>query len=198
MTKFWQKLAAGLTTISLLGSILAPSALAAVNVNITNNGDGSTNDATVDASSSVDIIQSNESDTTNNVTVKAKTGKNTANSNTGSGVTISTGNATADSTVSNTANTNTATVSSPAVPSSTTTIDNNGVGSSNTTSLTLAATVGALQANACTKLNNITKKAKTGKNTANSNTGGTVSITTGAASATGSVTNICNTNTLSL
>lgn len=198
MTKFLRRVGVGLTTAVLLAGTLAPAALAAVNVNITNNGDGSSNSVTVDASSSVDIMQGNESDTTNDVTVKANTGKNEASSNTGSGVTISTGNATADSTVSNTANTNSATGTSPAVPSSTTTVDNNGIGSTNTASLTLAATVSALQSNLCTKLNNIIKKAKTGKNTASSNTGGTVSITTGIASATGSVTNVCNTNTLSL
>ncbi len=198
MKKYISLLGAGFVTASLLGSLVAPGVLAFVDVTITTNGDSSTNNVTVNATATVFSTQDNSSDFTNTLDASAKTGKNEASSNTGGAVTITSGDATATTTVSNTGGANTATIASPTVPNSTTTVGTNGVGSSNAVNLTLDAILSAAQTNVCKKLNTLTKKARTGKNLANSNTGGPVSVTSGVATATGLATNICSPNALIL
>lgn len=192
---YFKKLATGIAMASLVMSSGAPVALAAINVTVSGNSGDST--VTVDATSDVSVEQGNLFNVDNTVIAEAKTGKNVASSNTGSGVTIATGNATANSSVINNGGNNDITVEAPpAPPSSLTSVAGNS--STSTVTLTLDAFLTAGQGNLCIKKNTITKKAKTGKNTASSNTGGTVGIATGVASATGSVTNNCGNNTLSL
>lgn len=77
-------------------------------------------------------------------------------------------------------------------------ISGNGNGSTNSAPVVLTDITPATQTNSCTKNNTIKKKARTGRNKAKNNTNGNVDVLTGDVTQTGTTTNTCNTNTLTI
>lgn len=187
--KLTYKIGTGIASAAILVSAFAPAILATDGgtIDITNNGADSTNKVKIQNNCTVSVNQTNISTVGVDATVRANTGGNTASQNTGSGVSIDTGNATASATITVAGSTNDATVPSCCECQSTPSailIDNNGAGSTNKVKETTTNSQIVGQTNVSTVGVKAKVKAKTGKNKAKKNTGGTTDITTGNASST--------------
>lgn len=184
-------------TVALLAGVLTNAAFADTDIDVIGNGAGSLN--TVDVSSSHDTVvgQSNVTEVDASVYSTAHTGANKANGNTDADVSIDTGDATSTATVSVGGSANVAHVSPCGCPPDHihVTVSGNGEGSTNTVTTSVSSTLAALQSNFTGVSAYVKSKAKTGKNKANNNTGGTVGITTGDATSTSGVTVSGSTNT---
>jgi hypothetical protein len=110
MTNLKRQLFSVVAAGSLLVSVATPVLAADTNIQITGNGAGSNNYATVSQTNTNNVSQSNTANVTNNVTSNANTGNNSAGFNTGGDVTVKTGDATTKANVSNTLNSNAAQV----------------------------------------------------------------------------------------
>lgn len=168
-------------------------------VTISGNGSHSTNDASLDKSSTTDLFQTNDAHVTNDVDSNAKTGNNDANRNTGGDVYVKTGKAISDVAVSTDANANIAKVGGTGAGASNggstaLRILGNGSGSDNSIDLTQNKSVTLVQANTADVSNDVDSHASTGWNDANDNTGGGVVVRTGAAGAGVDVMNKLNFN----
>jgi hypothetical protein len=164
---------------------------------IQGNGANSNNQVTPTLSNTVSVNQTNRANINNEVEGSAETGHNDANSNTGGDVTVRTGNATVDTTISNKANANSAMVgggSALITPSVSFRILDNGAGSNNYITAGLANSTAINQGNAAAINNDIDSSAKTGENDAKYNTGGDVTIDTGWAKVLNDVDNMANFN----
>jgi len=104
-----KKIATAFAAGALLLNTVAP-VFAGTTIILSENGDGSDNDATVKLGQSTTVVQSNNADVYNNVDAEAETGDNEANENTGGDVDIETGDASVDVNVENTLNSNSAEV----------------------------------------------------------------------------------------
>ena len=167
------------------------------NVTVSGNGAESNNTVVLDQNTNTSVNQKNTANVHNYVDADAKTGYNDANSNTGGDVTIKTGNASVDASVSTVANVNSARVSSPqggSNPSASFLITGNGAGSDNFIDANLTKSTNVTQNNYAYVKNDIDADAKTGGNDANWNTGGDVTIDTGDASVDANVDNSVNFN----
>src|SRR3990172_10232018 len=82
----------------------------------------------------------------------------------------------------------------PLMAQTTIVISGNGAGSDNSAVVTQTSVTTVTQSNEAEVTNNVEAEAETGENEANFNTGGDVTISTGAASATAVVTNELNSN----
>ena len=99
MISYRTKIGTAIAAASLLASVYAPLVYADTTIEISGNGNNSTNDVNVTNNDTTDINQSNTFTVTLNVSSKAYTGNNKASNNTGGDVTIDTGNATSNVTV---------------------------------------------------------------------------------------------------
>ncbi len=165
---------------------------------IEGNGAGSNNTVNLTSVGTTSVSQNNNANVTNNVDAYADTGDNSAKWNTGGDVTINTGNATVNTSVSTTANSNWAKVS-PVLGSGSSTevalrILGNGAGSNNFIGATLVKTTGVNQSNSARVRNDVYADADTGDNKAKFNTGGDVTIDTGNAKVNANVDNMVNFN----
>jgi len=196
MTKlnFKQKFVTSVATVAILANGLAPLAFAGTTIEISGNGAGSDNWSTVNQTSNTTVTQNNTANVTNNVGADADTGDNDANFNTGGGVVISTGNATADIDVANALNSNSADVSCCAAGDTDVKISGNGADSNNGVTLTTVNANTVNQGNNAKVNNDIDSDVDTGDNEALSNTGGDVIIVTGNAKANVSVSTTANVN----
>jgi len=178
---------------------------AGADVLISGNGDGSKNTVNLDVNESeknnedatpVYVSQSNDADIYNEVSAAALTGKNEANRNTGGDVIIETGDATVGVDVTNAVNGNAARVGGDEneAGSLSARIVGNGSDTHNKIELDVNRSVFVDQSNDADVDNNIDVAAKTGKNEAERNTGGSVSIETGNAEVTVGVDNMVNFN----
>jgi hypothetical protein len=167
-----------------------------VSVVIEDNGSHSENAVDLDLSNTTWVDQNNEADLDNNVDVWANTGYNDANDNTGDGeVSVDTGNAKANATVSNMANANVAFVGGDGEGALELIISGNGTDTLNYIDADLANTLTVQQNNDADIENDVEVGANTGKNDTNDNTGdGGVSIDTGDAEAGATVDNAVNFN----
>lgn len=181
-----------------------------VSAQISGNGVDSHNGIKLTVGNSVGIWQSNDAYIDNHVESDAKTGGNEAEHNTGGNVTIDTGSAKADTTVSNMANFNAADVDCGCVLGGDVLakIATNGDGSKNSISATLGGGIGVYQGgkgevgelgNEADVHNDVNSDAKTGYNEAESNTGAESgisdpSIYTGDATSTTDVSTSANAN----
>lgn len=193
MRKFFSAFA----SVSLVANVFAPTVLAA-DLEITENGVNSTNIIKVETSNATVVDQANDSVILTGAFSSASTGENKANNNTGGDVTVKSGSATASTSVSVTGSSNYANVD-PACgcnPLPDITIDGNGVNSFNKVKYTDANATVALQWNISSVGTLAVAKAKTGKNKAKYNTGGTVLVQSGPAVSTTGVTVGGSTNTL--
>lgn len=171
------------------------------NVAVTGNGAQSKNTVTLGSTNVNTVSQDNNASVTNNVDNNAKTGYNDANGNTGGNVSVSTGNATASTTVKTVANANSASIGGGAGAgnsSASFVITGNGAGSNNWINAGLTNVNSIDQNNSAHILNDVDSDAKTGGNDAGFNTGGNVEITTGNAGAGATVDNMVNFNSANL
>ena len=76
------------------------------NVNISDNGTGSTNNVTIDLTNDRDIDQSNDANIENNINLDANTGGNNASGNTGGSVNVSSGDVSQTTSITNCLNLN--------------------------------------------------------------------------------------------
>jgi hypothetical protein len=172
-------------------------------VNVSGNGEDSTNNATVNNTNGVFVQQANDANISNDVKSDAQTGGNDATSNTGGDTTIHTGDANTTTNVGNAANANIATVGDDSGDGdgnggSSVTISGNGEDSGNTVGLNQNSAVVLTQANAADFDNHVDSKSETGGNSANGDTDGNVTVTTGAANQGTTVDNAANFNSADL
>lgn len=168
-------------------------------VNIDGNGAFSNNTVNLTQVGTTNVSQNNNANVYNNVNATADTGDNKAKWNTGGDVTVKTGNATVNSSVSTTANSNWAKVTPAAGAGSSSDvllrISGNGAGSNNFIGATLVkATADVSQSNSAYVNNKVDADADTGDNKAKFNTGGDVTIDTGNAKVSVDVDNMVNFN----
>lgn len=165
-------------------------------VEISENGSNSDNEATLNTSSTTDVYQDNLANVYNYVDADARTGNNDANRNTGGDVLVRTGHARADVEVSTHANANVASVGGDGNGAGKTKllIWGNGSNSDNSIDLTRDRSILLVQNNIADVYNYVDADARTGRNDANDNTGGDVTIDTGNALARVDVDNELNFN----
>ncbi len=174
------RIAAAAASSALILSLITPAAFADTNVDISGNGAGSDNDATVVNKDNTTVNQTNNTTIGISISSKANTGGNKASGNTGGDVSIDTGKAVSTVGVSVTGSANAAVLPDcGCAPASTdVTISGNGSDSDNTTTVKNKKKKIVNQTNSTTIGATVTSKAKTGKNKAKNNTGGTVAVTT--------------------
>ena len=183
------KVGAGIVTASLLLSSMATAAFADYVAEISGNGAGSTNTIYIKNKSNCNVYQKNSTGVLTEIESSASTGGNKANGNNGGDVTIDTGNATSTVGVSVEGSSNTASnpccctcdgcESQPA--EHTALISGNGEGSNNSVTLKKIKSSEVKQRNRTEVLTGVLSKARTGRNKAKNNTGGTVDVLTGNA-----------------
>jgi len=188
-----KKIATAFAAGALLLNTVAP-VFAGTTIILSENGDGSDNDATVILGQSTTVVQSNNADVYNNVDAKAETGDNEASENTGGDVDIETGDATVNVNVENTLNSNSAEVDCCPSGDIDVLINGNGSDTDNTVDLKLGTETELYQNNYAKVKNIVDAEAETGDNEAEENTGGSVSIKTGNASTTVGLSTTANAN----
>jgi len=164
---------------------------------VSGNGVDSNNNVNVDSKNNVSLGQVNNANLENKIDSSAKTGANDANHNTGGSTSVTTGDAKSDVNVTNNANVNVAQVGNGAGAgqgSNTVLVEGNGDSSNNSVDLDKNNSISLAQTNNSEILNSVYSDAKTGKNDANKNTGGNVTIDTGNATAKANITNEPNFN----
>lgn len=168
-------------------------------VNVTGNGSHSDNDVKLNNNSTVNVSQANEANVSNNVNTTSNTGKNHTNDNTGGDVSVSTGDANSHVSVSTAANANVANVGGSGNGGGETSIviAGNGSHSDNDVRLYDNPSLTISQANVADIYNDVNTKLTTGKNHANDNTGGDVTVETGNAKSNVGIDNMANFNSAS-
>jgi len=197
MNKFAKRAAAAVTAASLLLNTALP-VFAGTTIEISGNGSDTNNTANVEIEQNKTVVQQNTAIINNYVDADADTGNNDANRNTGGDVDIDTGNANTTVAVSNTVNSNSAEVGC-CVGDVDVLIAGNGDNSDNDVTVNVndaedKTGTFVYQTNLAKIYNHVKADAETGENDANQNTGGDVSIETGNASTSVSVSNQANAN----
>ena len=167
------------------------------NVKIQDNGAFSDNIVALEKKTETKVYQDNYANVYNDVDANANTGGNDANLNTGGDVTIMTGKAKTDTSISTLANVNSAVVSSgpgSSNPSASFVISGNGAFSDNFIAAELEKETKISQDNSAHISNKVDANANSGYNDADFNTGGDVVIDTGAATVLATVDNAVNFN----
>ncbi|OGM25623.1 hypothetical protein A2962_03775 [Candidatus Woesebacteria bacterium RIFCSPLOWO2_01_FULL_39_61] len=169
-------------------SLISAQTVRAVDIVISENGAGSTSQATVESTSTTSVQQSNTSTIDNSLDVSSNTGDNSTSDNTGGSTQISTGDATTSVDVDNTTNISQVNSDNCCTGENTLAISGNGSGSENIVSLNQKSTVITSINQSANITNNIQGDANTGANLANNNTGD-VTIKTGGIKVAGSIVN---------
>ncbi len=166
----YKKLVSAAAATGLMAYAVLP-VLGATTVQITGNGVGSVNDASVNYSTETTVNQNNDADIDNDVDVDASTGNNNAKYNTGGEVGVLTGNADVNVGIVNSVNTNVADVECCEGQDADVLIEGNGADSQNYVDLRSDVLHSIDQDNDADVDNDVDVKAKTGGNNANLNTG---------------------------
>ena len=185
MQKQLAKFGATIATLSLVATLNAPVAFAE-NLEISGNGNGSDNTIIVEEPTVTVVEQENHSLILTGAFSSASTGGNTANGNTGGDVTVESGDAKATTKVTVTGSSNEATLPDPCGCEATppdVLISGNGNNSINLVKVKKPTVTVVGQGNAQFIGTLAGAKAKTGWNTANGNTGGSTTLTSGNATA---------------
>ena len=188
--KIQYKLGGAVAVSALVMNLLAPAAMAATTITISDNGKKSNNNVSVNNTSNLTLTQTNSLSVGLNINSKASTGGNKASGNTGGDVSIDTGKAVSTVNVTVLGGSNIATVEDcGCVSDDLVEILGNGKKSDNYAKVTNKKTKTATQVNGVGVGGDVKSKAKTGKNKANGNTNGTVDVKTDDATSevTGSV-----------
>ena len=189
MQKIYYKLAAGTGAAILAAALMAGSAFAA-DIEISDNGADSNNTVTVTEESCCTVVQSSQTNVGALVGASASTGGNSASGNTGGNTSITTGNATATASVTVVGGSNVASNPCCCQPDpcegegclggGSIVISGNGDDSTNRVTLNKKKKTLVVQESETNVWAGVGAKAKTGRNRARNNTGGTTSINTGA------------------
>ncbi|QQG47724.1 MAG: hypothetical protein HY044_01385 [Candidatus Woesebacteria bacterium] len=182
------------STFLIAGSVFAS------NSSIDGNGAGSINTIVLKSKIHTLVSQSNEANFYNKVGIKLSSGKNKANKNTNSDVTVGTGDSTALVDITNQANANSASdPSKSCCPCQQSQLDpsiiGNGADSTNKIIVENKCSTTLVQSNDASISNNVWVSSSTGGNVADKNTGGSVSLKTGSSDATVTLNNSANVNT---
>jgi hypothetical protein len=172
-----------------------------LDIKVSGNGSDSDNKVDVDLENKTAVEQTNYADVKNEIDVKANTGDNEAEDNTGGDVDITTGDAGVVVDVKNMVNSNVASIGGSDGEdggSLDIEISGNGADSDNDVYVDLDNEVGVKQTNNADIENDIDVEAESGDNKAEDNTGGKVSIDTGDADVEVGVENKANFNGLNL
>ena len=194
MTKLRNKVLAALSAGAMLLSVVSPVLAAETTLEISGNGSDSDSTINLGQSNTTAVVQSNNANVTNDVVANADSGHNDANRNTGGDVTVDTGDAKTDVKVSNSLNSNTASVDCCGANDTSVLISGNGDKSDNDVNLTESSKTEVYQDNKAYVKNDIDADANSGKNDANRNTGGSVEVATGDATANVDVSTTANAN----
>lgn len=205
MQKLYFKLATGTGAAILAAALLAGSAYAA-DLEISDNGADSNNTIEIKQNSCCTVVQTTQTNVLAGVWASASTGGNQANSNTGGDVSVTSGNATATAGVTVIGGSNSATnpcccqqatcEGGDCAHEGSAVISGNGDDSTNKIKITKTGKSTLVQG-AGTNVGTLVKaKAKTGKNKANSNTGGTTTVLSGNSTSTSGLTVVGGSNTL--
>lgn len=183
MTKFSPKLSAAVAMAVVFASTLVPVAFADTMVDVSGNGANSTNNVTVSNTDKMSVKQTNNSTIVTDVNASSNSGGNNANYNTGGDTSIMTGDASTKVKVSVGGSTNSAVLRDCTckTPDNTVNVMDNGADSTNTVDVTNKNKLTVKQKNYSYIVTGVNAKSKTGKNDANSNTGGSTGISTGNA-----------------
>jgi len=178
--KLQYRVATAVASTALMLNLLAPAAFASTTVEISDNGSHSNNTANVTNNNSVSVNQVSNTTVSLNISTKSSTGGNKANDNTGGDVSITTGDASANTTVNVTGGANIASVNTCGCDNDTNvTVTGNGKKTNNKSIVKNTDTLTANQIGNFVVAGSIKTKAKTGKNKASGNTNGTVDVSTG-------------------
>ena len=196
-TKFIKLGTAISSAVLVAASFLTPAL--ALDVTISGNGASSESEVEVKHESDVDVDQSNVADIDNDVDIDQDTGGNKADWNTGGDVSVESGDASSDVTISNIANANTAEVSACCPGGDVeVTIKDNGAFSDNKVELKNDSDVDLDQDNDADFDNDVDVDQDSGDNKANNNTNGDVSVTSGDIHSSVTVDNMANVNSARL
>ena len=167
-----------LLVISIMLSRVFAFSVKATELVITDNGSGSQSELNLTTQTQTDVIQSNDSQVSNNIDTSASTGNNEASLNTNSDVNITTGDATSVTSIEN--STNTSIVEAGCCESGTiANVSGNGAESENSININSTNQTNIIGEQTARITNNIIGYASTGSNKANYNTSGSVTIVTG-------------------
>ena len=186
MKKFISKATVGLATVGLIGSLIAPAALA--DNTISGNGALSTNTINSVGVSKCAVYQNSSTVAITNASSTANSGQNQANWNTGGNVSVTSGDATATVGVTVTGGANVAIdpccgCDGQLAPSGDNEISGNGFKSNNDVNEVVVNVKKVKQKSKTWALTSAKAKAKTGKNKANGNTDGTTTVESGVSTA---------------
>jgi len=181
MTKLHKKIATAVSAAAILMQATLPVFAQTTTLTITGNGASSDNDVVVTQVTTTQVVQNNVANISNDVDADADTGNNDANMNTGGSVLIGTGDAKTTVGISNEANSNVADINGCCAVNASVEISENGYDSDNDAVLTTVSDTQVYQKNYAYIKNDVDADSDTGKNDANMNTGGDVSILTGSA-----------------
>lgn len=186
MKKYRAILALVLIT-SLIASTMARSARA-LEIAITENGSGSSNEAVVNNSTETTVVQTNNAEVSNDINIDANTGGNSASDN-GGEVEINTGDVNVNTAVSNSVNYSITTITTCCPDEGVNvSISGNGANSTNTTNLSQASLNAVIISQNAQIYNETIGYASTGENEAKGNMGD-VTINTGNIKVTDIITN---------
>lgn len=190
-----RKITSAIAAGTLIFNSLTSSVFAVSTLEISGNGSFSDNQISVNKQVNTTVVQTNDAYVKNDVDSKASTGGNDANDNTGGDVTIATGNATSKTDLSTQVNLNHADIDNCNCNQDTDAlISGNGSESDNQVNLNSNNNTSVFQDNKAKVKNYVDANASTGKNDANRNTGGDVTVITGHANTEVDIANKANAN----
>lgn len=199
MNKLKAKLSAAVAMAVVIGSTLAPVAMADTDIIVKDNGGNSTNNVTVNNTDKTTVNQTNSTLIVNGVLVVSDTGDNTVNGNTGDGdVNIDTGKVVTKVKIDNTGSSNDATLPDCVCQDTNTTVKvkDNGTNSNNDVDVTNKNKLKVNQRNRSATINLVGAISKTGNNDASLNTGGgNTTVTTGKVKTRVKINNTGSSNT---
>ena len=184
------------SAIGVLGLLMAAGNVFAATT-ISGNGVGSHNTVVQKSKTLSFTDQTNIANFSNHVNTNTNTGNNKANKNTGGDVVLVGGSSNATVGITNVANSNTNTATNSCCPCSQlgdATITGNGVWSHNTIVDVTKCVTKLDQTNVANISNSVNTNSNTGNNSASYNTGGDVSVASGDATTSVTVSNVANSN----
>lgn len=171
-----------IVAVGLLYAVIAvPAAFADTDVEIRGNGSFSENEIEVERESSIEVEQENETDISNNVSISANTGGNSASGNTGGDVRVRSGNSSTSVLITNKSGCNSATIDNSCLCEEdlTVSVGSNGSFSENEAEVEETHELEVEQKNEAEFENNVEVSQYTGGNRANFNTRGLSRIRSG-------------------
>lgn len=167
------------TAAILISAFVLNSPSRAVELVISGNGSSADSQINITSTTTTTVEQVNHADIQNNVHSDLNTGANNASDNTNAGTSVTTGNISSETSIQNSTNSSSASVNCCPQPSGNIAITDNATGSQNTVNLNQNTNTQITISQNAQIQNNIVGTANTGGNSANENTRGNTSISTG-------------------